>query len=507
MNRLWRYLRWLARTPWPAYAAAVFLCNLVGALAVAVFLRLLPLQRLTGFAELPRPVWWVMIGYMALAVIAGFTTTYLLFKPVLVWQRHKDRVDAARVRELVLKIPGLQAIVGAVIWGLGVALFGVIAVSHRPRLGVVVMLASMFGGLMVALLTYFIAERIVRPIATEALSRRLPESTLEPPVGQRLMLAWVMTSGVPAIAAVLIVIAQRLGYFTEDGADIIPALTALALVALGAGAAATLLVAMSIADPLREIGAAIDRVRRGDTKTTVPLYDASEIGVLQAGFNEMIRGLNERQRVRDLFGRYVGTEVAKKALEEKPELGGEDRLVSVLFVDVIGSTRFAVDNPPETVVRELNNFFEIVVDCVHRNHGIINKFQGDAALAVFGAPLPLDDTAGHALAAARELRQELRDLELKAGIGVAAGRVVAGHIGAHDRFEYTVIGDAVNQAARLTELAKDTPGRVLASAQTVRLANEPEQRRWTSLKSVELRGRTHMTQLARPIRPTLADRS
>lgn len=74
------------------------------------------------------------------------------------------------------------------------------------------------------------------------------------------------------------------------------------------------------------------------------------------------------------------------------------------------------------------------------------------------APLPLDDTAGHALAAARELRQELRDLKLDAGIGVSAGRVIAGHIGAYDRFEYTVIGDAVNQAARLTELAKDTPG-------------------------------------------------
>src|SRR5699024_12124197 len=92
-------------------------------------------------------------------------------------------------------------------------------------------------------------------------------------------------------------------------------------------------------------------------------------------------------------------------------------------------------------VRELNAFFEKVVDCVHRNKGIINKFQGDAALAVFGAPLPLDDTAGHALTAARELRQELRDLKLSAGIGVSAGRVVAGHIGAHDRFEYTVIGD------------------------------------------------------------------
>lgn len=85
--------------------------------------------------------------------------------------------------------------------------------------------------------------------------------------------------------------------------------------------------------------------------------------------------------------------------------------------------------------------------------------------------------------------------------------MVAGHIGGHDRFEYTVIGDAVNTAARLTEIAKNTPGRVLTNSATLQRANEAEQARWTMMKSVELRGRSLMTQLARPIRPTLADRS
>ena len=188
-------------------------------------------------------------------------------------------------------------------------------------------------------------------------------------------------------------------------------------------------------------------------------------------------------------------------------MGGEDREVAVLFVDVIGSTTFAVTHTPEEVVDELNQFFERVVECVHRNRGIINKFQGDAALAVFGAPLQLTDANSLALQAARELREELKGLALHAGIGVAAGHVVAGHIGGSDRFEYTVIGDAVNQAARLTELAKDTPGQILTNAATLRGANEVEQSRWTFLKSIELRGRGEMTQLARPVRATLADRS
>ena len=199
--------------------------------------------------------------------------------------------------------------------------------------------------------------------------------------------------------------------------------------------------------------------------------------------------------------------MAQRALEERPELGGEDRKVAVLFIDVIGSTTFAVNHSPEEVVEELNKFFEHVVEVVHRNKGIINKFQGDAALAVFGAPLNVYDSASVALQAARELRGELRGLELQAGIGVAAGHVVAGHIGGADRFEYTVIGDAVNEAARLTELAKDTPGQVLTNASTLKTANEAEQARWTMMKSIELRGRHRMTQLARPIRATLAERS
>ena len=357
------------------------------------------------------------------------------------------------------------------------------------------------------LLTYLEAELLVRPIAAKALAQGFADSTLEPPVRVRMQLTWIVTSGVPILGMLLMVVGQRVRYFHHDSSSILPGIIALGCVALITVAVGTTLVTKSIVDPISELHEAIERVRRGDANTAVRIYDGSEIGVLQAGFNEMMRGLRERQRVHDLFGRYVGAEVASRALEELPTLGGEDRNVAVLFIDVIGSTSFAVNHTPEDVVAALNDFFEQVVAVVHHNKGFINKFQGDAALAVFGAPLPLSDAAGHALAAARELRQKLKGLKLSCGIGVAAGHVVAGHIGGSDRFEYTVIGDAVNQAARLTELAKDTPGRVLTSAATLREANEAEQARWTVLKSVELRGRKEMTQLARPIRPTLADRS
>ena len=508
MRRFAQVMKWLWGTSWPLYAATVLGSNVLGALAIMLFVRyLLPIPEIANFGTDSNYLRIAGIVYVVLAVFAGVAVTLRLFLPVLRWQHKPDEHDPNMVRNLVLRIPVYQAVLCAVVWLIGVSIVTVVAASTSSRLAFVVALATILGGAIVVLLTYLEAELLVRPIAAKALAQGFADSTLEPPVRVRMQLTWIVPSGVPILGMLLMVVGQRVRYFHHDSSSILPGIIALGCVALITGAVGTTLVTKSIVDPISELHEAIERVRRGDANTAVRIYDGSEIGVLQAGFNEMMRGLRERQRVHDLFGRYVGAEVASRALEELPTLGGEDRNVAVLFIDVIGSTSFAVNHTPEDVVAALNDFFEQVVAVVHHNKGFINKFQGDAALAVFGAPLPLSDAAGHALAAARELRQKLKGLKLSCGIGVAAGHAVAGHIGGSDRFEYTVIGDAVNQAARLTELAKDTPGRVLTSAATLREANEAEQARWTVLKSVELRGRKEMTQLARPIRPTLADRS
>ncbi|MEZ2121806.1 MULTISPECIES: adenylate/guanylate cyclase domain-containing protein [unclassified Corynebacterium] len=509
MSRVAQIIRWLWGTSWPLYAATVLGSNVLGAVGVMLFLKfLVPLPATSEVTHRAEYLPVLAVGYLLFAIVVGVIATAALFLPVLRWQRHPEAHDPNMVRNLVMRIPVYQSALAGAVWMIGIGIITTVAgVEESPRHALVVGLTSFLGGSVIVLLTYLEAARLVRPVAVIALARRFEDSTLEPPVQRRLQLTWLSTTGIPAIGILLLIAGQKSGYFTADPEDILPAVIALALAALVTGFAATALVIMSVVDPIRELQDAINKVRRGETSTQVDIYDGSEIGVLQAGFNEMMRGLRERQRVRELFGRYVGTEVAHRAMEERPTLGGEDRKVAVLFVDVIGSTGFAVNHTPEEVVAALNQFFEHVVDVVHRHKGIINKFQGDAALAVFGAPLQLADATGHALAAARELRQELKGMELSCGIGVSAGHVVAGHIGGHDRFEYTVIGDAVNQAARLTELAKNTPGQVLTSAATLRDANEAERARWTLLKSVELRGRHELTQLARPIRATLAERA
>ena len=202
----------------------------------------------------------------------------------------------------------------------------------------------------------------------------------------------------------------------------------------------------------------------------MPVDDGSEVGLLEAGFNRMAAGLRERERLRDLFGRHVGREVAEAALErDGVELGGELREVGAVFVDILGSTALAARRPPREVVAALNAFFRIVVEEVEVHGGWVNKFEGDAALCVFGAPTRRPDAACDALRAARLLHERLRSElpDVDAGIGVSAGAAVAGNVGTEERYEYTVIGDPVNEAARLCELAKRRPERVLASAAVV----------------------------------------
>jgi adenylate cyclase len=245
---------------------------------------------------------------------------------------------------------------------------------------------------------------------------------------------------------------------------------------------------------------ALNRVGEGDLEVQVPVDDAGELGLLQTGFNDMVAGLRERARIQDLFGRHVGPAVAAEAISSGVTLRGEQRDVVAVFVDITGSTRLTREKDPVEFVAMLNRFFEVVVDEVEGNGGLLNKFEGDAALCVFGAPAQLDDPCTPALRAARRIRDRVAEMgEVSVGIGVAAGPVIAGQIGAASRLEYTIIGDAVNEAARLTEQAKRVAGNVLASAGTVESAAPAEQANWTSGRTLRLRGRETPTDTYRTV--------
>jgi len=476
---------------------ALVVANVAGGAVIFVFLGfVLPVPSHT-----PTSALWlnlpVFVGYFAIATAVAVWWGTAMADRRFVWLR-EDRAPDAEEQRLVLRIPILQLAPIAIGWALAAVVFGLLNTHYSAELGGRAATAIVMAGLVSCALSYLLGERGFRPIAERALVSGPPPKPVAPGVVARTVVTWALATGVPVVGVGLVAFGVLKGDTPNSRATAWSVLF-LAVVALVVGLAAIAAAARSIADPVRSVRDGLARIEEGDADVQVPVYDTGEVGLLQAGFNRMAAGLRERERLRDLFGRHVGEDVARRALESGVELGGELREAAVLFVDVIGSTTLASETEPQEVVDRLNEFFAIVLDAMDEYDGWVNKFEGDAALCVFGVPEHEEDCAGRALAAARKLASELGDGgPLPAGIGVSAGTVVAGNIGAPQRLEYTVIGDPVNEAARLTELAKEHNPRVLASDAAIERASEAEARKWELGEEVTLRGRRRPTRLACP---------
>ncbi len=448
------------------------------------------------------PVRWITFIvapiYMATALIVGvFWATTRVIDNVR-WAIEERPPTVTDQRNTFLAPFRLTRVL-LILWGVGTALlttlYGLVNTDYIPKF----LLGISFPGIVVSVGCHLFTEFALRPVAAQALEAGPPPVRLAPGIMGRTMVVWALSSGVPIVGIMLAaVLAVTLNNLT-------PTQFAYAVIGLGSFALIFGFLLMWIlsyltATPIRVVRAALNRVEQGDLDTNLVVFDGTELGQLQRGFNSMVHGLRERERVRDLFGRHVGREVAALAEQEKSVLGGEERHAAVVFVDVIGSTRLVTTRPAVEVVELLNRFFAVIVDEVDNHRGLVNKFEGDAVLAVFGAPVSLDNPEDEALSAARAIARRLRAEvpELEAGIGVAAGQVVAGNVGAKQRFEYTVIGEPVNEAARLCDFSKQVPGHLTASSDTIANASESERARWTLGDSVNLRGLGEPTRVAVP---------
>ncbi|HYU84735.1 MAG TPA: adenylate/guanylate cyclase domain-containing protein [Kribbellaceae bacterium] len=460
--------------------------------------------------------WFVLPGRPAnhgvLVALAIAVPSYVLLATVIgaVWGTYRGlkvtrwinegRTPTKKERTRTLRLPLQFTLIQGLLWAIATALFttllGILQPESIPR----VLLTVAFGGLVTCADAYLLTEFALRPIADRAMAGGAgpPRRPLAAGLLTRGMLFWALGSGVPVLG--LMVTAVFALTTTVSSARLAVTMLALGGCTLVFGGVLMWRTAKSVVAPVHSVRRALAVIEGGDLDVEVPVFDGTELGSLQAGFNRMAAGLRERERIRDLFGRYVGPDVAADALDRGVGLGGEERFAAVLFVDLVGSTQLAATRPPAEVVALLNRFLQIVIDEVGAHGGMVNKFAGDAALAVFGAPVGLPDPAGAALATARAIAGRLRAEQppIAAGIGVAAGTVVAGTIGDERRYEYTVIGDPVNEAARLTELSKTYDARLLASMAAVDAAGEVERRLWSAGPAVELRGRAAPTPLALP---------
>ncbi|MBI5423400.1 MAG: HAMP domain-containing protein [Opitutae bacterium] len=272
---------------------------------------------------------------------------------------------------------------------------------------------------------------------------------------------------------------------------------------------AALGLARSVSRPVQQLAEHTRHVATGDYSRRLELPRADELGQLATAFNQMTAGLAERDRVRDLLGKVVSPEIATQLLQSKLELGGEEREVTILFSDLRDFTALSEKLSPHEVLALLNRYLDRMSVIVEKHGGVIDKYIGDAIMALFGAPVATDGAAARAIAAAREMKAALADLnrELEAegkprlalGIGINTGRVIAGNMGSQTRLNYTVIGDGVNLAARLEGLTKDAAfgARIIVSEATAAAANATGQLR--ALGEVTVKGRTE------PVRIYAAD--
>jgi len=224
-------------------------------------------------------------------------------------------------------------------------------------------------------------------------------------------------------------------------------------------------IAASVTRPVSRLVEGVNRISSGDLTAKVEVDSSDELGILARAFNEMTRGLEEKEKVRALFGKVVSHQIAEELLRsDVVRLGGETRVVTVLFSDLRSFTTTCEKMAPEAVLHFLNRYLDHMARIVEKHGGVIDKFIGDAIMAIFGAPVHQPDHALRAINCAREMHIALEELnrELAAeslpligmGVGVHTGEVVAGNMGSENRLNYTVIGDTVNVASRLESETK-----------------------------------------------------
>jgi class 3 adenylate cyclase len=330
----------------------------------------------------------------------------------------------------------------------------------------------LFAGSMVALgysaiLHYLVLEAGMRPVLLE-----INESEFAPRLSARAPAIPLRVRMLAALPLINLITGLVVAALTSSGSgsaglglDVVVAVAVATTISLEL----TVLFTKSILRPIADLQRATEAVRQGRYDVSVPVTTGDELGELAVSFNLMVEGLAERERLREAFGTYLDRSVAEYILSEGFSEDGVELEVSVLFCDVRDFTRFAAGADAKEVVAKLNELFEIVVPIVTRHGGHIDKFVGDGLLAVFGAPEPYPDHADRAARAACEMATKVNSDEgppYKIGVGVNSGRVVAGSIGGAGRLNFSVIGDAVNVAARVEAATRELDADVLITEAT-----------------------------------------
>jgi adenylate cyclase len=332
----------------------------------------------------------------------------------------------------------------------------------------VMLLACLIPAVYATVLSYSAGEMLSRPLVrdiADTLPDDFPFERHGLPVSKRIRV------GLPTYTAATGILVATLVGDRNGSDDLVLGVVAALAIGLTLSHELSVLLAQSITEPIARVRTALSRVQAGDLTARVPVTTSDELGELAHDFNLMALGLEEREQMRDAFGTYMDKEVAALILSGQFPEGGVEVDVSIMFCDIRGFTSYAEEAAATEVVATLNRLFEVMVPIVDRHGGHVDKFIGDGLLAVFGAPEPYPDHADRAVGAACEIVAAVNrgDAGLRVAAGVNTGRVVAGSIGGAGRLNFSVIGDAVNVAARVEAATRQTGDDVLITEATKQL--------------------------------------
>jgi adenylate cyclase len=466
------FARWAYRRLGSRYLYAYIAFEVVSALTVALG----TVGIFSLYQDMTRPEFerivvfsWVCV---LLALFVGTKRMRRELRPLQHWVRGERgehgaleawRAAVSLPREVVMR-DGWRPLV-FVVWP--VAIFITAELDLPPWSVLVCAAGAIVAVAYSAILHFFASELALRPVLEEICTNLPPDFAME---GRGIPLKWKLLGSLPVINVITGVFVSGLSsegnaQLQELGVDVLVAV----LVAFTVSFELTLLVTRSITSPIGDLLDATERVRAGDLSARVPVASGDEMGELARSFNAMMSGLQEREKLRDAFGSYVAPDVADRVLEEGELLEGEELEVTILFIDIRDFTAFAEGASARETVAYLNEFFGLAVPILTKHGGHANKFIGDGILGVFGAPERMRDHADRAVHAAAELASAVPERfgdRLAIGVGINSGPVSAGTVGGGGRLEFTVIGDAVNVAARVEPATRELGDPVLLTEAT-----------------------------------------
>ncbi len=490
-----------------AVFAAVILSNLLTIIITGVFL--MPYIRtpemhsalLKAYDGINESILW-------LSFLVPSIMSYFYSRPLLRW---KDSNDNAKAKSRLLHSPLMISLISLSGWVTASLIFifwlWLTPTSIKPQFLAGALLENAVSSLLCFSFSYSLLEAIYR---TQIIPRFFPDNQLSRyhrrglrlNILQRYSIYFISISVLPFL---LIFRFCMTDYMRRGDYSLMIPLATISLGFIFFGALLTVLTTMPYWRSLQEMEEQTRNIAAGQLESRIRIRSIDELGQLSESMNSMTQSLQEKEFITETFGRIVDPRVRDFLLQGNIAMGGRTTEAAVLFSDIRSFTSISERLEAAEIVNLLNEYFTVISACIEGEGGIVNKYIGDAVMAVFGVPVPLDNPAAAGINAAFKMAEALDRLNtdfiakgwpaLKCGIGIHYGPVLAGNIGSASRMEYTVIGDTVNTAARIESACKQTDARIIASESCLQFAGRTPP--GPPLDAVQLKGKQNPVELYR----------